>query len=403
MRLKKLFMKRNIYFLLLFFPLHALTQNVVFNKSNDTVYLSGTKDSTVYTARIKCEGCGATPPAFTISADASGDLPATEFTTQSGAPAFTPRQSVVAYYVNFKPTNENNYGKSVTLRLTHDTDTSFMHIYVLRPEHPDSSRYRFMIGTNFDFVDGIRAKDLYYHLQFFLPDGFSKRFGFVGGIQQNRQVSGLDTALTFNNAKRGVFADSFRLNRFEYLPNDSFRIVRVDSTTLTKTNSTTVLQLYFEPTYKIYKNNGPRSKSDLYTFLHFDLQYKTFTEEQTYNYKIRDTIGVNRSSFSKYAAVKEKDKIKQSIYQFNYGAGLLVHHENKYVDMYVKMMIGAVHLAENTWSGYYGNELGIRVVPFNIMLGGEYRGLFKQHDPIYLNIYLSKVFSLSKLAEIISK
>lgn len=59
----------------------------------------------------------------------------------------------------------------------------------LVPTKTEGMRYRFMIGANFDFIEGTKPSDLYYHLQVFQPNAFSERFGFVGGIQQNRTIT----------------------------------------------------------------------------------------------------------------------------------------------------------------------------------------------------------------------
>jgi hypothetical protein len=172
-----------------------------FQKKADTIYVELGKPFT-YGATVLCHGC-TTKTKFSLKRDDASTMPAGNTIMQQQPASFilsaAPENSL-QYYFTVKVSNAADFGKSVTLKLTRNNIDSFSHIYILakqEPNKPDSNRYRMLIGTNFDFVDGVKAKDLYYHLQFFVPDAFSgDKWGFVGGIQQNRQVSQLDTSVT---------------------------------------------------------------------------------------------------------------------------------------------------------------------------------------------------------------
>jgi hypothetical protein len=180
-------------------------------------------------------------------------------------------------------------------------------------------------------------------------------------------------------------------------------MIRTGQVTYDRITTSNVLQLYIQPTRRIWVDKLKNSESRLYLLGHADLQYRRVRYEQKHNFSVRDTVTVGRASFSKYAAISEKVVTTENQYYFNYGLGVMLHHQNKHVDMYTKLLFGLSSINLGDTRGFYATEIGVRVVNFNIMLGAEYRGLFSEHAPQYLNVYLSKAFSLSKLADLIAK
>jgi len=402
---------RPLVILTLLLPFAGLAQVIDFQQKADTIYIAKGKSAT-HAFKIKCDGCQSATE-FIIQKDPSGSFPAENIHVQQTVQTMRfepPVKGNLYYFVAVNVKDSSDYGKHITIKKLHGKDSSYAHLYILpkkeeEKKKADSNRYRMMIGTNFDFVDGVQAKDLYYHLQFFVPEAYrmgNKVFGFIGGIQQNRQVSQLDTSIKHYYKGKGYFADSFRLSSYSSVGRDSFRVIRADQVTYQRTTSTNVMQLYIEPVFGL-SNPLRNTESKLYFLLHADLQYRRVRFEEKLNYNLRDTVTLGRASFSKYTALNESVVTSETQYHFNYGAGILLHHQNEYVDMYAKMLLGLSSIQENKTKSFYATEVGIRVLNSNIMFGAEYRGLFSEHAPQYLNVYLSKAFALSKLADFLLK
>ena len=375
----------------------------VFQKSSDTMYLKKGEKET-YTIKITCTGCAADKK-YAIKNTGAGDLPASAYydganTETINFPAGVTEQY---YYISFHPNNDNEYKKQVSYKLFKDGSTDPIGIFHLRLEEekikPDLGSYRLLIGTNFDFIDGVDVKAPYYHLQVFQPKGFTSKFGFVGGFQRNRQVSFSDTinsTIKFRNSNI-----SYRLPA--YTRNDStYQITQVDSVSFKRTNTSNIFSIYFEPTFRIFPCSNRRvTPTSLYVFGHADIVFRKNIIEEEYSYSNPTLRTIKSDSIGMFRSIPEKKRIESPSYEFYYGGGLMLHHENSAVDIYAKFMLGAANIAANQWYYYYGGEIGIREKSLNIMFGAEYRGTGKQYNPNYLNVYLSKVFSLGKLLEFI--
>lgn len=400
-------------------PAHIFAQNVDFVKPIDTVRINK-KETIKYALNIKCNGCNA--PNKAIVKPITGPFPETGFRLISASDTLeipADKAKDIDLYLTMD-TATANYGKYIGFEISNVTantaDKGKRHcfIYILPAKEaapknengyaPDSMRYRYMLGTNFDFIDGKIPLSFYNHLQIFHPTGFTKRFGFVGGLLQNRLVSETKVKAVFRE-QPGPFADSIILSKYTKPTDSTYRIVRLDSVKQKQVSTATVFQIYFEPVFKLYEHGTyANPQTSLYIFGHADIQYHITKLTTSYTYKVNDTITVRRSSFSKYAQVGDGETDTTiKTFQYYYGCGLMLHHQNDYVDLYAKFTIGGAHLSGSDWASYYGMELGIRQPVYNFMLGAEYRGLFREHNATYFNVYLSKVFSLSKFYDTLLK
>jgi hypothetical protein len=387
---------------------NSMAQQIHFSKPTDSIFIK-LKEPAQYKVQINCIGCKSARKA--VVSKIPSNYPDSLFSVfnkdtivlNSKQPGFVLIE--IKYLAALS-------GKSIGLKLTDVSDSSetpsnyfFLQVYEKKDKNePDSMKYRFMIGTNFDFIDGVQAKNLYYHLQVFQPKAVSKSFGFIGGIQQNRQVSQTDTLFPQTiKQSANFFRDSLRNASFRTLSADSFRITRLDSVKFNQISTATIFQIYIEPTFKIFTTPSENpSKTELLALLHGDIHFRRTKYEESYSYKVIDSVTVGRSGRSKYTPIPDGTIIKQiNNFQFHYGAGLLLHHENTFIDLYAKFMVGIVTVTKNNSKGFYASELGIRAPGINVMLGAEYRGLMGEHNPQYFNVYLSKVFSLNKLKDLI--
>lgn len=302
--------------------------------------------------------------------------------------------------------NGNTYRCVVTNPVGNTTTTSNIVMLTVHAR-ADSTAYRFMIGTNFDFVNGTQVQNLYYHLQFFLPSTFNtdslwfKRMGFIAGIYQNRQITQVNTNYS-NYIKPGMLRDSAILDNFYPASDTTMHVTRIGEVSYVEKKSTLVTGLYLEPTFRI--TSGHNHQTDLYGFGHLDILYNTIDYDTSFTYKVVQQEVVPNTGFSKYAPLYEAPhKSTEYIYQFYYGAGLMLHHRNQYVEAIIKIMAGVADLRRKYWEGFYSGDISVTVLPFNVVVGAEYRGLYSKHNPSYFNIYLSKGFNLTKLVDFVSR
>ena len=374
-----------------------------FEKSRDTIYVKKDKTET-YAIRIKCAGC-TTEAKYLVKNTGTGDLPSSAYSDASNLTSFSFTADVAEhyFYIRLHPSKDDEYKNQVIYQLFQDGNNVPIGIFYLRLEEekikPDLGSYRLLIGTNFDFIDGIDVKAPYYHLQVFQPKGFSPQFGFVGGFQRNRQVSFSDTINS--SIKLRSVRVSYRLPNYQR-QDTLYQITQVDSVSFKRTKTANIFSIYFEPTFRIFPLDDNRiTATNLYIFGHADIVFRKNIIEEEYSYSNPQLRIVKLDSFAMYRAVPEKVRLEEQNYEFYYGAGLMLHHDNSAVDIYAKFMLGAANIAPNQWYYYYGGEIGIREKSLNIMFGAEYRGTGKQYNPSYLNVYLSKVLSLGKLIDFI--
>lgn len=174
------------------------------------------------------------------------------------------------------------------------------------------------------------------------------------------------------------------------------------------TLNSTVFTIYLEPTCRFINTRNNVGKTELFALLHFDAQRITNHIIGTIQYGDnaikKDIITTDERILRTYTPVENGAQTESTLilYHYNFAAGSILHHENKYIDLYAKFLTGIMRYKPTVTEGMYSCEIGLRIPSVNIMLGAEYRGIFKQKDPLYFNMYLSKVFSLNKIAEFLT-
>lgn len=263
----------------------------------------------------------------------------------------------------------------------------------------DSTRYKYFIGTNFDFIDGLQAQKLYHHVNVSIPDAFFKpgnktkglrAIGFIGGIYQTRQVSSTDT---INYLNRG---NSLR-QQVTYPANDptNARIVLVDSVFLQRSTSTKALGAYFQPTFLF----GDSAETNLYLIGHLEYAHRTIEQKYVVSYKPTDTLTILKSDLSRYPSAPSNQTTKQTQDEGYFGAGLMVYHKNRFVEIMIKGVLGAATF--DKWRPFYSIDASIVVLKGNFELGLSYKGLLPNYPPYFLNVHLTKVFYLDKIGELL--
>lgn len=255
----------------------------------------------------------------------------------------------------------------------------------------DSTRYRYFLGTNFDFIDGLEAKNLYHHVNITLPKAFSRKVGFVGGIYQTKQVSSIDTFnyLTRGKALREPIA--FPASDTNYI-----RIITVDSANLIKTSSTKALGVYLQPTFLLTDSNR---NTRLFAIGHLEYTKRNIEDKYSLQYKVRDTLTIPKNALSTYSPLPPERKYKIRQDEGYFGVGLMLYHQDRFVELQAKGIIGLASL--DKVYPFYSIDISLIVLKGNFELGMSYKGLLPNYPPYFLNVHLSKMFYLDKIGELL--
>ncbi len=254
----------------------------------------------------------------------------------------------------------------------------------------DSTRYRYFLGTNFDFIDGLETKKLYHHINITIPDAFSSGSGFIGGVYQTRQVSKIDTIsyLSRGNNQREPIA---------FPTNDpaSLRIVLVDSAFLQMTTTTKALGAYFQPTFRIVDADS----TSIHLIGHLEYAHRNIEQKYIVSSKPRDTLTISKTDLGQYSALPYNRTVKKNQDEGYFGAGVLIYHKNKFVELQAKGVLGLASL--DKWRAFYGVDVSLMVLKGNFELGLSYKGLLPNYPPYFLNVHLSKVFYLDEIGKLL--
>ncbi|WP_074408149.1 hypothetical protein [Aquimarina megaterium] len=212
---------------------------------------------------------------------------------------------------------------------------------------PELKGYEYLayIGTNFDLVDGIQAKDLFFAANIFSsPERTKKKkVGFYLSLYGNRAISQVDSSLILD---RVIAIDS--------LTENSFRVVR-EKRTVRSSQSTDNLGAYISPLIKLKCLNTPSSELKLYYSPSLEFVYRRTRGS------IGDFVGTpkldsitvtgNINDFpERIQRLPEPRSFSLNEYSFNLGAvGLFLNLENKRISVRVH---GSVGYASNYFASF---------------------------------------------------
>lgn len=379
-------------------------QTPSFEKPSDVIYAEKDKPAD-YEVVINCTGCSPNDK-YTVSISDATQFPAAQVNTKDNAAdiCFSAVGEQHKFHTTITIKDEKDFGKQIIFDLKKSDGTIINRAYIGVDDkkhlvQSDSLKYRFLIGTNFDFVDGVQAKNLYYHLQVFVPKALTNRWGFMGGIQENTQVTILQDSLS-NSSSRGEVP--FRLGSFSRI-DTQYVITQVDSPITNTSTSSKALNLYFQPVFRIHEWNNDNALTSIYVYANMNLIRKVDNFSQTYNYQNARQLVIPLDSIRSFRTIPPNVSNESVSYQYYYGLGFMLYHNSPSIELNMKLMMGTAHFDKSFWVGYYGTEFGVRVKKLNGIIGAEYRGTLNQHNPTYFNVYLSKLFSLEKIWEIVAK
>ena len=300
---------------------------------------------------------------------------------------------------------------------------------ILQEEKTDIKRpYRVNIGANFDFIDGIKTNSEYIELGFLRRDmwknenvdrneinqardklkgnaisspGLLKWLkillpnGVVAGIFQGRTFADKDTSTTFG-----------RVNLYTTFDSVLYRTGLTRKTKTTSEKTTKNLGIYLSLVKKIGEQiyllgHSELRKDDVTTKTQFKHEITDTLETlAVYNYNVfTDGVGFINPFFG-LSDIEAPSEIKRSskIETF-FGLGIMLDSRAKEVDLMVKAirMLHSSDSIEQRTS--YLVQFGLIANDIGVQIGGEIRGR-SNSDP-KISLHLSKVFSLSKLIDIL--
>lgn len=262
------------------------------------------------------------------------------------------------------------------------------------PDNP----YKFAMGGNFDFEDGIKPKSFYAELFTFQPDlitltkkesddkktNWFKTCGMYGGIYQSRYFSPdsnsstITSLVPINNSNDTLFSrESFNRKPSTVIKNIGF---------------------YFGPTFHILGSSNSDISFNLYCSLHIEIIHQQRITNYTYETMSIDTMPYSLIP-SRPTGVEKIDKKIEMVDNHYLGLGIPIQVKNKKAELNLRIVPAGFYWKTNGHPyNFYLFQFSIVERKYGICLGGEYRGNYGNKET-FIGIYLSKSFDLTKLLE----
>ena len=271
------------------------------------------------------------------------------------------------------------------------------------------NKYNYLayIGTNFDLVDGIKAKDLFFATNNFVPPELKKSgFGFNMTLYGNRTLSLNDNlgVVRYTSSIKPIGGDSIRIFKSE-----GKKTINAVSDNLGAS---------FSPIIRIGKISDPSRNTQLYLAPQFEFIFrrKKITTSFT-NINLLDSSAIaNRPISNTIIITPENETIPINIYDIYMGIfGLMLKHENNNISIRLQTSSGVTYTYtakrnnqsnsldseyERKWNFSCFLRAWITEPISGITFGAEVtNNLFKKNSSLpYYNVTLSKAIKLSALS-----
>ncbi len=346
-------------------------------------------------------------------------LPAVDFQFTAGAlPPINAGTTQVAWQVTILPgTNAADNALFISVQITYNdgaaqTKSVIIKVINKKPvekEDNDDVDVSLLVGSNLDFFNSVKLKDLAGEFNIFLPEIFSFKsnnkkikIGASLGIYNYRNFS-VDSPGT-------VTSYNYKLVPFETL-DPTKKIVKATFSSSGK--STKDFQgFYVEPLLLL------REDKKTHLFLSFHLEVLKRTEKIEYdnpNYIWRDTVLYNPARdnvINEHGDIIRRNP-SNTYHSAYYGIGFPVSLSKKYFELYFAPTVGISKYNVTSYQTKAGGTFTINETgPFylckfffkeklsllGLTIGGEVRGIFGKLNP-YLNAYVATRISLSKFSD----
>lgn len=418
-------MKTNLLFIVIFITQFIYSQEPQLTEKVDVIERDA-KNSKSFKFTIDNSGLVAamrvTANDFVVTANtATSTMPASFYSISAVASDITANSGIYTFFVtvnasaNFIPEQTLNLSYAIKLRSSGADivkNTNFHSIKVLS-QNDKINRYSYLayVGTNFDLVDGIKAKNLFFATNI-LSEPRESKVGFYLSLYGNRTISRIDSIPNITRGKRVI--DSIGN---QYLINEKSDVVK-------KIQSDNIGAL-FSPLVKLCfldlnKSNSP-TKLYYSPSLEFILRRSTINITYT-NLKELDPVLLTNLVPAQNYNLSYSQNNTYNIYDFNIGiVGFFLTHENDFISVRLNMNTGYatryqpigyasgvtrdyLFAAESTqyettkdW--FYTGKLWITDRTTGITLQAEINNNYKYPNPFY-GVTLSKAFDFDKLGTI---
>jgi hypothetical protein len=296
--------------------------------------------------------------------------------------------------------------KNVVLKIINKKDSD--------KESKDDLDVSLLIGSNLDFFNSVKLKDLAGEFNIFLPKIFTIKLNsnWKNGVNMGANL-GIYNYRNFTVDSPGVVSSvNYKLVPFEAL-DPTKKIVKATYSTTGKLTKD-FQGFYFEPIFSPEKREN--KKTQFYLSFHLEILKRTEKIEfDNPNFLWRDTVLYNPQRDD---VVKEHQDIihqnpSSTYYSSFYGIGIPITVSKKYFELLFAPTLGYSEFTTATYQTKGGSFYTIKdkgafylckfffkekVSLLGLTLGGEVRGMFGKLNP-YLNAYVATRISLSKFAE----
>jgi hypothetical protein len=297
-------------------------------------------------------------------------------------------------------------------RTNNEASTTKLALYVngINPDLEDYGNLAY-IGTNFDLVDGPKAKNLFFAINIFQsPDDIAQKAGFNVTLYGNRAFTN-----SYNNG-----------------------LVRYTSKIVGKGNNTAMiyqsqgeetvdrvtdnLGAAFYPILNLYRSNNTNRLFQLFYAPQAEFIWRRTTVTTSYKNSVLvdSTLLQNRPITGTIALTNDTETKPINVYDVNIGfLGFLLKHQTKNISVRLNTAVG-VNFSYNSTSSstnvnriltssfdrttncFFSSRLWITEPQSGLTVGAEvYNNIFKNHQPYY-NVTLSKAIIFGNLGKIFS-
>lgn len=299
-------------------------------------------------------------------------------------------------------------GKEVDVNVS-DTNRVF-DLVVEATNSPNKYNYLAYVGTNFDLIDGVQPKNLFFATNLFAPpQRKSKGFGFNITLYGNRTITATDTSGRYNYASKivAINGDSART----YYENALRTVSRVSDN----------LGASFSPLIRIGSKMGNVNRAtQLYYAPQFEFIWRRTKVTTTYsdNKLVDSTDRPNRTIRGTLVLNPSNETIPFNVYDIYLGViGALLKHENNNISIRVQSSLGLNFsyaamssnvktilntLYERKWNIFFYTRAWITEPISGITFGAEVSNNFIKKDSYqpYYNVTFSKAINLNVLGAI---
>ncbi|MBK7221878.1 MAG: hypothetical protein IPH94_11310 [Saprospiraceae bacterium] len=253
------------------------------------------------------------------------------------------------------------------------------------------SPYNFSIGSNFDFINGVDLKDLYFNVSTFSPNLVQIKnvnLGLITGVRKNfaRTYDLFQSELT----AKGKIADNNLLYEERYLINRNSNLGLVNTT------------FYFNPIVTLTERpiQNTSTTFSCYIGLNLDLKKQDLFWNNAYDTLAIESYEVNQNQFNNISRTILPSS--ESYDQFIYSAGITLPFiiENPISAFIGNFNLGYSNIRRQDYWNWNRLNIGLsfEVIEkeFGLNLRSEIQ-YFTVKNPPYISFSLAKYFDLKKL------